>query len=279
MISYAYYNGNFGKRNEISIPLSDRSIFFGDAVYDAAIGSYDRILWESEHIDRLLINAKRLGIEHEYTKAFLSELLREIAVKSMIKCYFLYFQLSRSSNMRIHSANNCKANLLITIDPITIEKRPKPLRLITAKDLRYGYCDIKTVNLLPAVLASTKAEKADCDEAVFVKDGFVTECAKSNISIINQGRIITHPKSSKILPGITREHLLSMCKEMSFTIEERPFTIDEMLRADEILVTSTTKLCRTVGYIDGTSVGGKDTHFAEMICQKMYKEFADFCKI
>ena len=90
MISYAYYNGNFGKRNEISIPLSDRSIFFGDAVYDAAIGSYDRILWESEHIDRLLINAKRLGIEHEYTKAFLSELLREIAVKSMIKCFSLF---------------------------------------------------------------------------------------------------------------------------------------------------------------------------------------------
>ena len=66
MTSYAYYNGQFGKRDEIKIPLSDRSIFFGDAVYDTAIGCYDRILWEIEHIERLLCNAQRLGIEHKY---------------------------------------------------------------------------------------------------------------------------------------------------------------------------------------------------------------------
>ena len=68
MCSYAYYNGKFGKKEEISIPLSDRSIYFGDAVYDVALGSYDRIMWESEHLDRLLANAKRLGIIHPYSK-------------------------------------------------------------------------------------------------------------------------------------------------------------------------------------------------------------------
>jgi D-alanine transaminase len=90
MDSYAYYNGKFGKRDKITIPLSDRSIFFGDAIYDAAIGSFDRILWESEHIERFLNNAEKIGIKHNYTHKHLSDILREIGVKSMIKSYFIY---------------------------------------------------------------------------------------------------------------------------------------------------------------------------------------------
>ena len=279
MCSYAYYNGEFGKREDISIPLSDRSIFFGDAIYDAAIGSYDRILWESEHIDRFLKNAERIGINHNFTKEYLSALLREIAVKSMIKTYFLYFQLSRTLPQRVHSGKNCGASLLITVDPITIDKNPPPLNLITVKDQRYDYCDIKTINLLPSVLAATEADFRDCDEAVFIKNEIVTECSKSNISIINQGRVITHPTNSKILPGIARAHLIKKCYELNIPFTERPFTKEEMLGAEEILVTSTTKLCRTVSLIDGLAVGGGNSPLSHLLCTKLYREFADFCQI
>lgn len=279
MNSYAYYNGNFGLREDITIPMSDRAIFFGDAVYDAAIGSYDRILWEDEHIDRFLSNAARIGIEHSYTKRFLSQLLREIGVKSMLKSYFLYFQMSRSNTTRVHSAKGTSASLLITIDGIEIISDPNPLKLICTEDKRYGFCDIKTVNLLPAVLASTEADFRGCDEAIFIKNGIVTECSKSNIAIIKCGRVITHPKSSRILPGVTREHLLKICHDENITTEERPFTKNELLYADEILITGTGKLCRTASEIDGISVGGKDSSIAKKICRKMYKEYADFCKI
>lgn len=277
MNSYAYYNGKFAKRDEITIPLSDRSIFFGDAVYDAAIGSYDRILWEDEHIQRFLDNANRIGIRHNLTKKYLSQLLREIAIKSMINNYFIYFQLSRDLPTRTHSANGCGSNLLITVDPIEINPNVTHLKLITVEDKRYGYCDIKTVNLLPSVLSATEAEKLGYDEAVFVKKEIVTECAKSNIAIIKQGRVITHPKSNRILPGITREHLRFICNKMSIPFDEREFGIDEMTSADEVLVTSTTKLCKTVGFIDALPVGGKDTHLASKICENMYKEYLDFC--
>lgn len=277
MNSYAYYNGKFGKREDILIPLSDRSIFFGDSIYDAAIGSYDRIHWESEHIERFLSNAKRLGIKHTFTKNGLSDLLREIAVKSMLESYFLYFQLSRSTPNRVHSAVGGSSSLLVTLDPIKIEKSPHPLRLITTEDLRYGYCDIKTVNLLPAVLSATKAEVKGCDEAIFVKNGIVTECTKSNISILIQGRVITHPKSNRILPGIAREHLLAECKSIGVEVIEHPFTKEEMMEADEILITSTTKLCRRADMIDGVSVGGKSPALADSLCNLMYEDFANFC--
>jgi D-alanine transaminase len=277
MNSYAYYNGKFGRREEISIPLSDRSIFFGDAIYDAAIGSYDRILWEEEHIDRFLANADKIGIKHHFNKKYLSQLLREVGIKSMLKSYFIYFQLSRDLPVRCHSANGCNANLLITIDPIEIKKHSKPLKLMTTDDLRYGYCDIKTVNLLPAVLSATRAEKNGFDEAIFIKDNIVTECTKSNISIINQGRVITHPKNNKILPGIAREHLLITCQRLSVPFEEKEYTVDEMLNAEEILVTSTTKLCQRVSCINRIEVGGKSPDLTDKICNYMFKEYADFC--
>lgn len=280
MNSYAYYNGKFGKRNEIYIPLSDRSIFFGDAIYDAAIGSYDRILWEDEHIERFLWGAEKIGVKHSFGRKYLSDILHEVAIKSLLESYFIYFQISRDLPSRCHSAIGCGANLLITVDPIIIEKNPKPLKLITADDLRYGYCNIKTVNLLPAVLSATNAEKACCDEAVFIKDGIITECSKSNISIIKNGRLITHPISNKILPGITREHLLKLCSEkINILVEERPFTKEELFSADEVIVSSTTKLCKRVSHINNLPVGGKDSLLAKKISKAMYSEYSNFCQI
>lgn len=278
MISYAYYNGNFGKSEDIMIPLSDRSIFFGDAVYDAAIGRYEFIMWESEHINRFLENAKRIGIKHTYTNSFLSALLREIAVKSCIPEYFLYFQLSRNKKRRIHSGLDGGANLLVTIEPIEINNHLPPLRLSLYEDLRYGYCDIKTVNLLPAVLASTESECLGCDEAVFYRDGVVTECAKSNISILKSGVLKTHPVCNKILPGITRNHLLLACNNLGIRYFEEAFTVDELSDADEVLVTSTTKLCRRANMLDGKEIGMNDADNAEKICRFLYREFENLGK-
>ena len=277
MSSYAYYNGIFDKRKNISIPLSDRAIFFGDAIYDAAIGCYDRILWEKEHIERFLNNARIIGIKHEYTYEKLSALLREVAIKSMLKSYFIYFQLSRMSISRVHSAKNCESNLLITIDPFSINKSNSPIKLKTVNDVRYSLCNIKTTNLLPNVLASTAAEDDDCDEAVYIRDGYVTECSKSNILIIKQGRIITHPKTEHILPGIARAHILSDCAYLNIPFEDRPFSYEELISADEVLVSSTTKLVCRANKINGKPVGGKDDLLFTALRKELYEEYTNFC--
>lgn len=278
MESYAYYNGDFGKKEDISIPLSDRSIYFGDAIYDAAIGSYDRILWEDEHIDRFLLGAKKIGIVHSFTHKYLSEILREIAVKSMIKNYLIYFQISRGMPKRIHSSKGASVNLLVTVDPIEIRPDLPPMSLITFEDKRYEYCDIKTVNLLPSVLAATKADFSGCDEAVFVRRGFVTECSKSNISILKQGRVYTHPENNNILAGITRHHLRLACKLEGIDFIEEKFTVKDMILADEILVTGTGKLCRTAGSVNGITVGGKSKEISTKLQNHLFKEYSDLCR-
>lgn len=277
MNSYAYFNGKFGKKGDISIPLSDRSIYFGDAIYEVAIGCYDRIMWEEDHLDRLIKNCKAIGIDIGYKKNFLSSLLREIAIRSGLESYLIYLQISRDMPMRKHSADGSKANLLITIDPIEINETEAPLRLITSPDLRYNYCNVKATNLLPAVLASTEAEKRGCDEAIFIRDGLVTEGAKSNILIINQGRVITPPLSPHILPGITRAHLLGICERERIPLEESNFSLQQLYSADEVLITSTTKLCRRADIIDNISVGGKNTELAEFLRSRLYQEYLS-CK-
>ena len=280
MRKLAYYNGQFGEYDKIRVPLSDRSIFFGDGVYDAAIGCYDRILWEDEHIERLLDNARRLGIKHEYTKDRLSGLLREVAVKSQIDSYFIYFSLTRNMDRRIHSAKNCNtANILVTIEEFNLKPNSAPLKLITCEDKRYEYCDIKTINLLPSVLASTEAEICGCDEAVLHRGEIVTECAKSNISILLHGRIKTHPISNHILPGITRKHLLTVARQYNIPCDESPFTLKELFEADEIIVSSTSKLCRRVCSVDGISVGGKSGAISDLLCSKIYDTYLKICYV
>ena len=279
MSTYAYYNGNFDTRENIKLPLSDRAVFFGDGIYDASIGRNENIFLESEHIDRFLCNAKALNISHKYTEKSLSNVLHEVIKKSGINSFFLYFQLTRNSNIRVHSPKLCtNANLLITIEPHTLPDENKKMRLITYEDKRYGYCNLKTLNLLPSVMASEKADDAGCEEAVFIRNGIVTECAHSNISILKSGRLKTHPLNEHILPGITRRHLIFACNALGIECRECTFGIDELYSADEILITSTTKLCLPASHIDGVKVGGGDRILLNEICHFLRDEYNNFTR-
>lgn len=274
MAAYAYYNGKFGLREDISIPLTDRAIYFGDGIYDVAIGRDGKIFQADEHISRFLGNTKKISINHSYTHESLYELLCEVVKKTGLQEFLLYFQLSRNNEKRRHSYLGCdESNLLITVEDFKLDTSKKAMRLITADDLRYYYCDVKTVNLLPAVLASGEAERAGCDEAVLHRGVTVTECAHSNVSIIKDGTLYTHPTNNLILPGITRSHLLLACRSLGIPYVERAFTLDELFSADEILVSSTTKLAKRACEIDGSAAGMKDEKTASALCNFLLNEY------
>lgn len=275
-MDYAYYNGRFGGYEEIFVPLSDRALFFGDGVYDAAIGRHGKIFLLDEHNERLFSNAKRLGIVPPVTKDELNEILQELIIRSGLSEYFIYVQFSRSKPRRTHSALGAEANLLITVTDWTLPSPERRLKLISFEDLRYEYCDVKTVNLLPAVLASTRAEELCADEAVFHRGDTVTECAHSNISILKDGALITHPESSHILPGITRRHLIAAARSHSVPVLERPFTLEELFSADEVIVSSTTKLLLAAESVDGRPVGGSDRRTFSLLQSAVCEEFNNF---
>jgi D-alanine transaminase len=134
-------------------------------------------------------------------------------------------------------------------------------------------CHIKALNLLPAVLASTNAELAQCDEAVLIRGGSVTEGSHSNVHIISCGSLITHPLGRHILPGISRGRLLSAARREGIRIIERPFTKNELYRADEVIVTSTTRIAQRAREIDGIPLPLPNTGIGLHLVKSMHAEF------
>lgn len=269
-----YFNGRIGSRREIAVPLSDRAIYFGDAVYDAAIGRNGAVFLLAEHVDRLYRSAERIDLHPRIGKTALCRILCEMT-KGWEEPFFLYFQFSRSeTGARAHTySEEAGCHLLILIDRMPPPCRNAPISLITAEDLRYAYCDIKTVNLLPAVLASKRAERAKAEEAVLHRGAKVTECAHSNIAILKDGVLYTHPLGPRILDGISRRHLLSAARAADIPVKERAFTLSELWGADEILVTSASKICRRARLLNGKSVAMRDEGLASILCNAMFDEW------
>ena len=147
----------------------------------------------------------------------------------------------------------------------------QPYKLISLEDNRYKLCHIKTLNLIPSVLASQRAAEQGCDEAVLHRGSRVTECAHSNISMLKDGVLRTAPTDELILPGIARKHLIALAKENGVPVVEEPFSMVELMNADEAIVTSSSALCMRVESIDGIPVGGKDPQRIQLL-QKAYLE-------
>ena len=275
-----YYNGVCGPLEEMTVPMNDRACYFGDGVYEAAMARNGVIFGLDEHMDRLFNSAGLLDIQIPYTKKELADILYDLLGKMDDSEIFIYWQISRGTAMRKHEFPEAgvTANLWITMKPGSCKEPDSSLKLITVEDTRFFHCNIKTLNLLPNVMASQKAVAAGCDEGVFHRGDIVTECAHSNVSILKDGVFKTHPTDHFILPGITRMHLIQECKKLLIPVDETPFTLEELFDADEIIVSSTSKLCSAACELDGKPVGGKDTALLRKLQESYYKRYLETTK-
>ena len=181
--------------------------------------------------------------------------------------------------MRSHNYNkNDIANLWVTICPEKITDKTREYKLTTMEDTRFLHCNIKTLNLLPSVRAYQLAKERNCDETVFHRGDIVTECAHSNIHIIKNKKFITHPADEYILPGIARAHLLKACSKLQIEVEERPFTMQELINADEIIVSSSGDLCIRAVDLDGKSIGKKDEETFIKLRDFVFAEWFEYTK-
>ena len=156
-----------------------------------------------EHIDRFFNSAGLIKIQVPCTKAELKALLQDLVNKMDTGDLFIYFQVTRGTAVRTHEfPDNVPANLWVMLKPMGTPDLYKKIRLLTQEDTRFFHCNIKTLNLLPSVMAAQKAKEAGCQEAVFHRGDRVTECAHSNCHILKDGRLITAPLDNLILPGI-----------------------------------------------------------------------------
>ncbi len=281
MKNLGYYNGKYDEIENMQIPMLDRVCWFGDGIYDATYSHNHKIFDMDAHLNRFYNSAKLLDIIMPVEREELEKLLTDLVLKVDDGNQFVYMQVTRGSGLRGHvysKGEQNKANLWITLTPAHVADTYKPIDVITYEDKRFEYCNCKTLNLIPSCLAATAAERAGCEEAIFHRGNIVTECAHSNVSIFKDGTVISHPLDDKVLPGTAGIRLLAFAKKLGFKVEEREYTISELMDADEIIVHSTGSFCIPVKTVDGKKVGGKAPEMLKTIQDALVADFEKQCR-
>lgn len=274
MKNLGYYNGKTGLIEEMSVPMTDRAFYFGDGVYDAVMCRNNTPYLLNEHTERFFNNCALLGIKIPIEKDELKTLIQTLVKAVDGEEKFVYFHVSRGSGQRSHVFDGkTKGNLCIMITPQSVGDIYKKMDTCLVKDIRYKLCNIKTLNLLPSVMAAELADKNGCDEAIFYRNGFITEGSHSNVSILKNGVLITAPADCFILPGVARAHLISCAKSHGIIVEERRYGISELCSADEIIITSSSKIARGVSTISGRAVGGRDPERLHLLQNDLLNDY------
>ena len=275
MENLGYYNGRYDLLERMSVPMNDRACYFGDGLFEVAYCRNYKIYSLDEHMDRLYESADAIGIDIPHTKEEFSDIIKELVKKLDSHEQLVYWQVSRGTQLRNHApAKGIKANVWITLRPMKIKDIYTPMSVISLEDTRFFHCNMKTLNLLPTVLASHAAVEAGADEAVFHRGDKVTECAHSNIAIIRRDGVVqTAPADNMILAGVARAHFIEACAGFGLKVVQEHFTVADMMDAAEIIVTSSGTLCRPAEYIDGIRVGGKASDTLRALQDKLMGDF------
>ena len=271
MKSYAYYNGEYKRPEDIMLPLSDRSIYFADAAYEVMIGREGGIYQANEHLARLRANVEALGINFpEKIAAIIGEVIR----KTDCPIYMIYVQVSAHGSDRLHAGRaSGESNVLVVVSETSLDEKCGEISAITYEDIRYRMCDKKTTNLLPSVMASIAAKDRGAEEAILVRDGIVTEGAKSNLFLLFGSILLTHPLDCDILPGITRENIIKLASALGLRVCEQKFSAKILYEADEVFISSTTKLIKRVTKINDTPCKASNPILIGRIYSALYNNF------
>lgn len=254
-----FLDGQFTSKDSLNISIDDRGYYFGDGVYEV-VKVYDGELYTAEeHFGRLFQSASKIKMTIPYSEQQLIDIAKELVKVNEVKTGHIYLQVTRGASARVHQFPEMAVTPVVTAYAID---NPRPLRnfeggisVKSVEDVRWLRCDIKSLNLLANVLAKQEAYESGCAEAIFVRDGFVTEGSSSNAFGVKDGVLITHPANNLILNGITRQVVLKLCSELNIPVEERALTPDEMYTMDEFFITSTTSEITPVVVIDEKQVG------------------------
>ena len=259
MPNIAFVNGRFMPLAEARVSVEDRGFQFGDGVYELIRTYGGRIFHLEDHLQRLEKSAEAIGLGVVYSKPRWKEILEKARIRSGYPDAKLYIQITRGAAPRDHSfPKKARMSVIVTVRtlvPLPTELREKGVSVITVTDLRWGRCDIKTINLLPNVMARQKARSSGAFEAIFVRDGMVMEGTGSNIFAMVGGQIVTPPKGPAILPGITRDLVMTQAREARHPLLEKGISLEELLGAEELFLTGTTIEILPVVKVNGKTVG------------------------
>ena len=283
---FTYLNGDFIEHLQAKVHVDDRGYIFGDGIYEN-MAFYNKTFVDAlPHYERFVktcnaVGFLRGGVLPSSFEGFM-DLLNSIVQKNSHLGFdhgFLYIQVTRGNlGTRQHNAPKLSKELAIlaTINkPVEIQDWwfTKGLSCITYQDIRWQRRDIKSLQLLPNILAKQKAIDESCDDAIFIDSSIVTEATAANLFIVKHGKLLTHPKSNKILHGITRERIIKIANSLNIKTEEIFFTEEDMLNSDEVFLTNSNSWVRPVTKINNKLINGGVVGEISKTLSNKYQEF------
>jgi D-alanine transaminase len=253
-----YLNGEFMPETEARIPVLDRGFIFGDGVYEVIPVYGGKLFRFAEHLQRLQNSLDALKIKNPLAIEAWEQTLTELIKRNAGGDLSLYLQVTRGSAERDHAIPDNPVPTVFAmcnpLKPLPSETVDNGVAAITLDDIRWLRCHIKAISLLPNVLLRQEALDQGAAEAILIRDGQATEGAASNLFAVIDGVITTPPKSPMLLPGITRDLVLELAEKNSLPCQEKDISLEELQKADEIWLTSSTKEILSVTELNGQPV-------------------------
>ncbi|MFT6559226.1 D-amino-acid transaminase [Sneathiella sp.] len=282
MSRIAYVNGQYVPHKEASVHIEDRGYQFADGVYEVIPIIAGKMIDADGHLDRLWRSMNELRIEEPMKRRPMELVMREVLRKNGVETGLIYMQVTRGVAPRDHPfPADAFPSLVMTAKKTSLEKSARKaeegVAVVTVPDIRWQRCDIKSVSLLPNILAKQEAVEKGAYEAFQVdEDGMVTEGSSTNAWIVDQdGTLITRPTNNSILAGITRAALLDLLEKNKIKFELRAFSKEELLNAREVFLTSSSSYVQPVIKVDDVVIGnGKPGSIATNL-RTVFKEYME----
>ncbi len=254
-----YINGRFTTTDEPVLNVEDRGFQFGDSVYEVFKFLGRRAVFARDHFRRMEQGLREIEIRVPWDEESFVNTVSELLGRTKLDDGIVYTQVSRGVSPRAHFWPDDAEPTAVMYsrrfkfpDPA---KKERGIRVITTRDLRWKACNVKSANLLGNAIAKKRAQRAGADEAILLDEGVVREGASSSFFAVRSGRIITHPLDEHILPGVVRDHVISLALAAKIRVDERPLREAELFDLDEAFITSTTQSVMPVTEIDGRVIG------------------------
>ncbi|MFC0188697.1 D-amino-acid transaminase [Fictibacillus aquaticus] len=240
---FVLYHDQYVRKEDAAIDMEDRGYNFGDGIYEVVFVYSGKSFAMNEHFERFISSAAKLEMQLPFDAPRFVELTEGLIEKNSLRDGMVYVQMTRGASPRNHLYER---DMKCLVTGFTREMKPPEqlhqdgIRVYLTDDIRWLRCDIKSLNLLGNTMAKRQAADHNCQEAILHRDGTCTEGSSSNLYIVKDSVLQTHPANNLILNGITRQAILKIAHEKGIEVKEEPFTVKDLAAADEVFISSTT---------------------------------------
>ena len=256
----SFISGQFLPHNQCFVHIEDRGFQFGDGVYEVILFKNKRLIDVERHLQRLFYSLDELKIKLDYNRDKLQKIILQLFVKNNLNDGSVYLQVTRGGGVRQQNIpKDYLATVVATVSPLknfNQEKLESGLSVIVEEDIRWHKCNIKSTALIASSLIRQKAIDKDFDDAILIRDGYVTEATFANVFMVDEkDNLITRKADNFILCGITRNRIIDLAKKNKIVVVEKKFTLSEFLVAKEVFLSSSTLLIRPISKVNKQIIG------------------------